>query len=382
MNTEEVSIDITDISTNSTDCNMNFIKFSSIESDTNEKQLDRTTRLFSQYEYIVMEKIHGANFQFICQVKNQDSLDICCAKRSAILLDNENFYGWKDMLNRYTGELYILYQNIVKNQNIIKNQNLIGFRVYGELYGGVYPHRDVKRVKNASTVQKGIYYNPDNDFILFDISIRVQESGERFLSYDEVVEVCSTLKHLKYVPVMFRGTLQECVNRCRSDLKFITTIPKMFNLPVIDKNYAEGYVIKPNISTNHGHDRGLLKIKNPDFLETINFVPKMNNIDRDEENKKRKVVSEYSDKLRCYLTQNRLDNVISKIGPSSVKPKIVGCFIADAKEDFVKVEFSEHLDPAHYHPVDQTCPFMEFNEVWKDIRVSLTTYCTQNFVYP
>lgn len=56
-----------------------------------------------------------------------------------------------------------------KAHQLVKKERpaLEWLRIYGEIFGGSYPSKDVPAVKNASVVQRGIWYCPHNDFYAF-----------------------------------------------------------------------------------------------------------------------------------------------------------------------------------------------------------------------
>ena len=60
--------------------------------------------------------------------------------------------------------------------------------VFGEMFGGLYPHDGVKARQKVSLIQKCICYTPDHEFYGFDIYLFTEESG-RFLPVDEVNEL-------------------------------------------------------------------------------------------------------------------------------------------------------------------------------------------------
>lgn len=50
------------------------------------------------------------------------------------------------------------------------NVELTIVKVYGELFGGCYPHKDVTPSKNkVKRIQKGVWYSPYVRFYAFDI---------------------------------------------------------------------------------------------------------------------------------------------------------------------------------------------------------------------
>ena len=75
---------------------------------------------FSKTKFVVLEKIHGANFSFIYNVAKDE---ICCAKRKSILKENEDFFGYKNI----SGELKLKMKNMCKK--ILVEEQKVGAEV-------------------------------------------------------------------------------------------------------------------------------------------------------------------------------------------------------------------------------------------------------------
>ncbi|MCP3922284.1 MAG: RNA ligase, Rnl2 family [Desulfobacterales bacterium] len=300
---------------------MIFRKYNSIENVQRQKLVEQMQIEHNDIEYYVQEKIHGSNFSFY-----YDGNIVKCAKRTSFIEDNEDFYGSEVIKLKYE-------KNIIELFNHLKNKMEVdSIVVFGELYGGTYPHKDVDKTK-ASRVQKGVYYSPDLEFAVFDIKI-----NDDFVSLDEMVELCS-FSELPLIPVLKKGSLLECLEYNNT---FSTTVPgRLHNLPEIDDNICEGVVIKP-LSQRFFRtgSRVILKNKNEKFSEkkprrtidrTLTEVPENIKILIEEANR--------------YITENRLKNVLSKTG--SVKKeefgKLLGMFCKDIFEDFSK-DFEEFKD--------------------------------------
>ena len=83
--------------------------------------------------FAVQEKVDGANVSFLC-----DDLDVRMARRTAILDPLEPFFGYQQVLERYSGHIYHIY-----NRLRLAYPEMTSLAVYGELFGGHYPHPDV-----------------------------------------------------------------------------------------------------------------------------------------------------------------------------------------------------------------------------------------------
>jgi Rnl2 family RNA ligase len=119
---------------------------------------------------------------------------------------------------------------------------------------------------------------------------------------------------------------------------FQSTIPRGLGLPDIEDNICEGVVIRPVVPMYlRNGSRVLIKSKNERFAEKKSVK------------QRNKIFAEpvpYSDALKellleveAYVTENRLNNVVSHIGEISLPKdfgKLMGLFSKDALEDFMK----------------------------------------------
>lgn len=364
---------------------MSFTQYPSIESGENEKYLKKHALMFGG-QFIVTEKVHGANFQFVCcynQAKSQ--IDIKCAKRTDFLLDDESFYDWKNVLERYRSDLEVL------STTLLSDSTLSSVSVYGELFGGSYPDDHLNDFKkdvtfgSAKPVQKGILYCPYVDFVAFDIIISTNDGKKYFLAYDDVLK-CIAKTKLRALPILFRGNFEQCLKFCKENVHFITKVPSLYRLAEIKDNYAEGYVMKTVESVEY-IKRPILKIKSPRFAEQIGFRPKQ--LTNDKTNEKKQMILFHKDALEKFLTQSRLDGVVSKWGPATPKIQLIGRFINDAKEDYLKT--FQDVDEQNDSPDNQDdssndrCngfdKIKEFNGLWKELYKEMISLC-DTFAYP
>ena len=180
--------------------------------------------------FAVQEKVDGANVSFLC-----DDLDIRMARRTAILDPLEPFFGYQEVLERYSGHIYHIY-NLVR----LAHPDMTSIAVYGELFGGAYPHPDVDPDPLARPVQFGVWYAPGYDFYAFDIYVFTDDGGY-FLPVLEANTLFSTAG-LLYAWNRFVGQLDDCLAYPHV---FQTAIPGELGLPPIGDNLCEGIVIKP-----------------------------------------------------------------------------------------------------------------------------------------
>lgn len=178
--------------------------------------------------WVAMEKLHGAQLVVGC-----DGAQVRIGKRKAWLEDDEPFFGWQLLRSRLQESALGVHRDLGAPRVI---------RLFGELFGGAYPHPDVAELPGLSAVQTGIWYAPNLHFALFDVVVEVDEGAGEFLSHREV----ETLAHahgLLTVPLVGRGpraTLSTLPVRAP------TRMPALLGLPPIADNIAEGLVLKPD----------------------------------------------------------------------------------------------------------------------------------------
>nr|AEX63037.1 RNA ligase 2 [Moumouvirus Monve] len=238
----------------------NFQKYFSIENPKKIiKSLEKNDYTNDKYEWIVLEKIHGANFSFITNGET-----IYAAKRTAIIQPGEYFYDYESIVEKYKEDVFKVY-----NEIFYKTKNIMSIQIFGELFGGLYPNYNDKKI---NPIQTGIYYNPKIDFMVFDIKINyltdnfnVQNDKSEFLSHDEVLFYLSTTK-FKHVPIIGRGQFNDII---KMEPVFFTQVPGVYELPHVDNNYAEGYIFKLNARHSCDTLRPIIKSKNDTLFGEI-----------------------------------------------------------------------------------------------------------------
>lgn len=300
---------------------MQFERYPSIENTYRKKVIQRIIDdpQTKKTEWIVTEKVHGANFSFYI-----DENDIKIARRTGFIAEDEKFYdGWK-ILDKYKEKMRKLFDSIVPRPNLVV--------VYGELYGGRYNHPNVTPEPTAKVVQQGIDYCPFEDFIVFDMRI-----NEYFTDYITVVDICK--KH--GVPVLepiFVGSFEEALKISEECNDAQTLVPKIHKLPPIHDNIREGNVIKPRrpLMMFAEGERAYLKDKNDKFSEVKGGKNKTAKVDP----RLTPEVQQILDELTGYITEERLNGIISKFGEDIWNKKrsneLFGEFKKDVTEDFEK----------------------------------------------
>jgi RNA ligase. len=286
---------------------MDFKKYNSIENSYQIEFLNEIKEQgFYDLEYVVQEKVHGANLSFITNGK-----DIISAKRTELITDDENFYNSKYVQHKYESKVIQLYKLISEKYSDVKQVT-----IFGELFGGIYPQPNVEKVNTAVFVQKGVYYCPDNDFYAFDILI----NSDQYLDNDTINNLFESVGFL-YAKTIFRGSLNDCLEYPNN---FKSKISEWFNLPDLQQNICEGVVIRPvQPSFFRNGSRVLIKNKNERWTENNNFIDK--NILKSLLNQQETLSDDAQilcEEIFKYITENRLQNVISKIG--TITPKDYG----------------------------------------------------------
>lgn len=295
-----------------------FKKYTSIENTYRKEYLDKiVNHHFQNNLYVVQEKAHGANLSYY----STNGIDFQSAKRTSDIEETESFYNHDIVLENIKPKLQNIWKKLKRD---IPNVNQV--TIFGELIGGDYPHPNVEPNKKAVVVQKGIYYSPDNHFYAFDILINT----DTFLDLD-IANKYFKEENVLHAKTIFSGTLEECLNYPN---QFNSLIPADLKLPELTPNTIEGVVIKPNKSLlfNNG-TRVILKNKNDKWAENKRFHKSIT---------KQEPLSEQVLKLQeaiaTYVTENRLNNVISKIGQVNKGDfgRLLGLFNKDIVEDFNK----------------------------------------------
>ncbi|MDN5423834.1 MAG: 2'-5' RNA ligase [Chryseobacterium sp.] len=297
------------------------------------KKLGLSENDFSQMEklkWVVTEKVHGANFSFIYEKGN-----LKFAKRKEYLKWTDDFFGFQLIVNKLEDDLLRLFETL---SNEIPGKKYI---VYGELFGGKYPHPEVEPIKDLHAIQTGVYYTPAIEFCAFDIAVETDGSDSKYyLDYETSLAYFKQFEIFHAQPLLI-GKFNEAMN---FNIRINSAIPKEFKLPELKDNLIEGVVIKPFnlIDKNSLFSRPIIKLKNPEFdeeekfheAEKWSFIPNISSKTED--------LSFIIDELRNYITQNRLKSAISKIGkPDRSNPLRMAEIKTEFSEDVI-TDFNEN----------------------------------------
>lgn len=300
-----------------------FTKYNSIENVSRSKTINEIIHQgFSGGEWVVTEKIHGSNFSLW-----DDGQDFNMGKRSGFIKDG-NFYNAHTKIvefQKYTKDVWSI---LSEKFNDIKD-----IALFGELYGGHYPHPDVENTSHIKAVQSGVYYRPDLAFYGFDMMV----NGE--LTSDNLMREYLEEANVPHAKVLFRGSFEEAI---KFDNIFQTLIPQSLGLPAIEGNNAEGVVIKPVHPAFFGNgSRVILKSRNPTFDDGNNKSKKPKEAIILEGKSK-----EFFNIMFSFITNSRLDNIVSKLGKITNRDfgKILTAFWMDVLEEFQKDNNFEDIE--------------------------------------
>ena len=184
-------------------------------------------RALEKRPWVATEKIHGANL-CICT----DGETIAIAKRRAVLEATDDFFGCRRAIGPLVPAIRTLVAELRPPGWLL---------IYGELFGGHYPHPDVPDVSDVQPVQTGVHYCPELRFAAFDLA-RVQPGGQpSFVPYSEAEPALASVG-IFTAPRLQVGPLHELLARSE---EFQTRVPDELGLPSLPENRAEGMVIKP-----------------------------------------------------------------------------------------------------------------------------------------
>ena len=92
--------------------------------------------------FAVQEKVHGANVSFLC-----DDLNIRMARRTAMLDPLEPFFGYQEVLERYSGHIYHIYNLLRLDRPGAQYQRDVRMRISPAEEFAVHSNRSHSRVR-------------------------------------------------------------------------------------------------------------------------------------------------------------------------------------------------------------------------------------------
>ena len=304
-----------------------FSKYPSIELSDKDFVVNKIRNHgYEHIKYAITEKIHGSNTQITYDCVTGE---FEYAKRSCPLEEGEHCYNVQQCFENLKGNVI----DLVKYLTPTLPKELDAVKVFGEIFGGSYPHPDVKRNVHASRVQKGVFYSPDNHWSAFDIAYRLKgDETFTFLGASDFFLACDVC-NIPTVPLL------KVANNLTEALEYpnngSSVVYKNYNLPEItsEENIMEGVVIRPfDKDLWMGQSRVILKNKNDHFKEKSHVV-------------RPEVTQNYSENLNnalaeaaTYITVNRVNNVISHEGEVTENDigRLIGLVAKDALDEYLQ----------------------------------------------
>jgi Rnl2 family RNA ligase len=299
----------------------NYFMYSELENVNNQNLIaalrDRPNLISG--DYIVTEKVHGANFKF-----ETDGETVLYGRRKGWIGD-DNFLLCQNLYTSYKPKILQLFHDVKKVMPDLKI-----LRVFGELYGGYYT-RELLRPKQKQ-IQSEILYNPENDLYFFDIHYTKKSGLEKWMKYTTAINFFKSLG-LFYAEPLFIGPFEEAI---KYGNVFDTTIPGKKGLPdprsVLAQGYlAEGVVIKPDDEKTYDGRRVIMKNRNENsYPERPPPRPLRTDADFiDKELMLIRIALEYLTDFRFKITMNKYDS-------REKRSNLQKAFIDDAIKDFKK----------------------------------------------
>lgn len=285
------------------DTQVEFNKFPSLENTYRQKEIDMVETLgYHKEQYIVTEKVHGANFSFHVY-RDENGINIKCAKRTGFIEEGEKFFNYKPVLEKYKDELIQMFEGFLE----------LGYNsmvIYGELYGG--------------NIQSGMCYSLEQDFVAFDIMLDGEPITKHFLLNSGKIP---------FAPIIGKfDSLQEALEVQESFTSLL--IRDGFDGSEEHKE-AEGLVIEPITPRWYPNgSRIYFKKKTKRFLEKGG-----NKIQKPKEELPAELEGILLQSFE-YVTKPRFEAVVSKIGEVNIKDigKVMGLMTKDILEDMAKDE--------------------------------------------
>lgn len=324
---------------------MEFIKYPSIDTDTKPT----ASRNTSSEKWVVTEKVHGANIGIYLDLCNIGVPDwILFAKRTGFLTEaDKKQFPVDTWLETNRSNLEQTARNVLEHlaQPVQSGTYLV---IFGEFYGGWYPAKPAEwqgskslpaELKTHSIrprpVQWDVYYSPTFEIVCFDMvvitpGLKPTKPDGTPVHIQDIIRYQNWLptefvraQPIPHVPIMFTGSLEECIKYSNSDAKYVNSrVPELLHgLPPLDPetNIIEGVVVSPATGAHFSY-----KIKNKAFQETVKtaHIPKKETADLPS-----------GHPFLAYITRNRWNAVRSKYGAVGIN-ELKAAFVADALEDF------------------------------------------------
>ncbi len=295
-----------------------FSGYEKIAESSAEWRLDAAGfRALRRVPWAVTEKVHGANF---CLVIEGDA--VRGASRRRPLANDEPFFGWQTVRDHLAPALRNAARAVLAGARQATPTGVVArVSVYGELFGGAYPHPEVVTVAGVEPVQTGVWYAPGIHFAAFDVAVEGGDGGDGRWYLDwEAARAILTAAGVPCLAPLRIGTYEQATDY---PPRFDSTIPATLGLPPlpVGTNRAEGIVIRPvreiTVTGAGGLIRPLLKIKIAEFAEDARFhaARKWADAGAAQSPPTGNALDRLKWEAYCRVTGNRLDATVSKVVP-------------------------------------------------------------------
>lgn len=336
---------------------MKFIKYTSIKRLTERAIHDTRDALVKQgikKEFMVTEKIHGANMSIYC-----DGTEFKVASREGFVKDGIKFYNGRAVAEKYKKGIFA---NSIETMGEAREYGIEGkiYSIYvGELFGG--------------SIHKGTPYPQEQDFILFDYFLILEntEVNRNLLEKYEassvtvlddilfcrmanknvsLTDISKSVGCRRLEPIYvgsFDGAV-EVANNFKSQYVCDKTVKasgvESHGQEAVDYLcITEGVIIEPVEPVDIFGNNLMFKSKNSKFEEKYNTGYKEKVSAREKAvNSLTEDQSDFLYELDQYITHPRYNSVVSKIGEVTVKDfsKVLREYVNDVLED-IREEYKD-----------------------------------------
>lgn len=184
--------------------------------------------------WFALEKIHGA--QLVVGVDSAGTLSI--GKRKAWLGDADAFFGWQLIRGELARGARAVREQLMRDGVADERADVV---LYGELFGGGYPHPDVAPLRAFTPVQTGIWYAPDLRYAVFAVLAAASGAPDgTVLGVAETLRVAAAAGFAA-PPLVGRGSRIEML---QLPTRYASRVAGDLGLPAIRGNVAEGFVAR------------------------------------------------------------------------------------------------------------------------------------------
>lgn len=169
-------------------------------------------------EWIAQEKTKGVQFSLWFSKH-----EIKGANRHRFLREDENYFGWKVLRDRFTPKVKEIMRRISCKEIVI----------YGDIIGGIYPHFSFDA---SSPIDRGTLYSPKNVWYVYDIVIDGMWQPQWY-----IYELLDEINVQMYAFELIKTSLGKILDYSQED----SEIYEFFGLPKIEGNKSAGVVLRP-----------------------------------------------------------------------------------------------------------------------------------------